>query len=57
MTALSAVGQAMYEAAGADGAAGAEGFTENGETAGAGARTDEDEATVEGEFREVNDDK
>ena len=57
---LSAVGQAMYEAAGADGAAGpegAEGFTENGETAGAGASTEEDEATVEGEFREVNDDK
>ncbi len=60
MTALSAVGQAMYETAGAEGAAGpegAEGFTQNGETAGAGAATEEDEATVEGEFREVNDDK
>jgi molecular chaperone DnaK len=59
MTALSAVGQAMYETAGADGAGpeGAEGFTANGETAGAGATADEDEATVEGEFREVPDDK
>ena len=59
MAALSAVGQSMYEAAGADGAGaeGAEGFTANGETAGAGATADEDEATVEGEFREVPDDK
>lgn len=59
MTALSAVGQAMYEAAGADGAGaeGAEGFAANGETADAGAPTDEDEATVEGEFREVKDEK
>jgi molecular chaperone DnaK len=59
MAALSAVGQSMYEAAGADGAGaeGTEGFTANGETAGAGATTDEDEATVEGEFREVPDDK
>ncbi len=59
MTALSAVGQAMYEAAGADGAGpeGAEGFTANGETADAGATADEDEATVEGEFREVPNDK
>ena len=57
MTALSAVGQAMYEAAGADGAEGAEGFTANGETADAGASTEEDEATVEGEFREVPEDK
>ncbi len=56
MTALSAVGQAMYEAAGADGA-GPEGFTANGETADAGATADEDEATVEGEFREVPNDK
>ncbi len=59
MAALSAVGQSMYEAAGADGAGaeGAEGFTANGETADAGATADEDEATVEGEFREVPDDK
>jgi len=57
MTALSAVGQAMYEAAGADGAGadGAGDFTQNGATS--GASTEEDEATVEGEFREVNDDK
>jgi len=57
MTALSAVGQAMYEAAGADGAGadGAGDFTQNG--ASSGASTEEDEATVEGEFREVNDDK
>jgi molecular chaperone DnaK len=59
MTALSAVGQSMYEAAGADGAGpeGAEGFGQNGATDGAGAPADEDEATVEGEFREVPDDK
>ncbi len=60
MQALSAVGQAMYEEAGA--AAGGpegEGFAENGaadrETAGATA--DDDGTTVEGEFREVKDDK
>jgi molecular chaperone DnaK len=60
MQSLSAVGQAMYEAAGADGAAGfegAEGFAQNGESAGADATTEEDETTVEGEFREVNDDR
>jgi molecular chaperone DnaK len=55
-TALSAVGQAMYEAAGAAGPDG-EGFAENGATAGAGATAEEDEATVEGEFREVPEDR
>jgi molecular chaperone DnaK len=60
MQALSAVGQAMYEEAGAAaGGPDGEGFAENGsgdrETAGATA--DDDGTTVEGEFREVKDDK
>jgi len=62
MQSLSAVGQAMYEEAGAaaGGPEGAEGFTQNGATdqgEPAGATADDDGATVEGEFREVKDDK
>ena len=61
MQSLSAVGQAMYEEAGAaaGGPEGADGFGGNGSAEGetAGATADDDGATVEGEFREVKDDK
>ncbi|MGB3307029.1 MAG: molecular chaperone DnaK [Thermomicrobiales bacterium] len=50
---LSKVGESMYASAGADGSAG--GFDPN--AAGAEGAAPEDEGTVEGEFREVNDDK
>jgi molecular chaperone DnaK len=56
---LTRVGSSMYEAAGADGAgadgAGA-GFGENGSANGAAGAADDD-ATVEGEFREVGADR
>ncbi|HWV34388.1 MAG TPA: molecular chaperone DnaK [Thermomicrobiales bacterium] len=51
---LSKVGESMYAAAGADGSAG--GFDPNA-AGGAEGAAPEDEGTVEGEFREVNDDK
>lgn len=51
---LSKVGESMYAAAGADGGAGD--FDPNA-AGGAEGTTPEDEGTVEGEFREVKDDK
>ncbi len=53
---LTKVGSAMYEAAGTTGPDGADGFGEDGAagaTNGTGPAAAEDEATVEGEFREV----
>ncbi len=51
---LSKVGSSMYEQAGADGAADANGFSADGQTDEAAS---EEEATVEGEFREVNNER
>jgi hypothetical protein len=54
---LTKVGTSMYEAAGAAGAPGGAGpdFATNGADGATGAA--EDEATVEGEFREVGSDR
>jgi len=54
---LSKVGESMYAAAGAEGAAGGPGGFEPGAGAGTPGGAPEDDATVEGEFREVKDDK
>ncbi len=57
---LTRVGSSMYEAAGANGADGAEpGFGADGSASANGATNGaaDDEATVEGEFREVGSDR
>lgn len=57
MQSLQAAGAAMYQAAGGDGEGpDMSGFDASGTDAGAGA-TAGDDTTVEGEFREVNDDE